>query len=129
MVELSLLSPCPLARALALWSFKQRGQPGKIRCKPPVREGAQVTTAPDNRSPGNHWQPQELRHCLASTQHSAGPLTCPVLKSPQLNAGQARLRAGGGVGGRAGRRAGFRTAGYGEHLPKFVDVDFKSESF
>lgn len=78
-------SPATSAPAPSLsWSFKQRGQPGKICCKPPVREGAQVTTAPGNRSPGNHWQLQKLRHCLAPTQHSAGPLTCPGPKSPNL---------------------------------------------
>lgn len=28
-------------------------------------EGAQVTAAPGNRSPGNRWQLHGLRHCLA----------------------------------------------------------------
>lgn len=36
-------------------------------------EGAQVTAAPGNRSPGNRWQLHGLRHGLAE---SAGSLTC-----------------------------------------------------
>lgn len=89
-------------------SFKQRGQPGKTCCeRQPAssREGAQVTTAPGNRSPGNRWQLQERRHCLAPTQHSPGPPNSSSTQVPRLG---------------AGRKGGVGTARRGEHLPVYV---------
>lgn len=73
------------------------------------------------------WQPlaaagRELRHCPAPTQHSTSALTCPVLKSPDSDAGQTQQ----GAGRRKGRvEDGGLPESSGGHLPKFVDIDFK----